>query len=299
MEHRTKFFATRITLLALLVVLVFVSKASASSGLAQYSADLVFRCLARESMPICDADPVCRGRFYMDMFAPPLKTQLFEYLLDLYIKENGIQAPLVLVQIMPLNLSSNFEQAPTSIADTPSPQIPFNLKNIFYNNSTSLSSTDSSFLVNCSQILYELLLQSSNSANPSPLLLLLNFNEASGCGVEENCTATPHLPGALQATILGRGLTWWLQSLRLADFCTENEYYMIGEGCQCKSGKQCHEVNPGNYLLPKVSFLIAAIALTVLILYGCYTISNEASEGIRQLVGVIAALLARANEGSM
>lgn len=60
-------------------------------------------------------------------------------------------------------------------------------------------------------------------------------------------------------------IRWWQSILTLADFCTENERFVLEEnGCQCQPGKQCQEDPPG-YLTFQIASFDFAVALTVVI----------------------------------
>ena len=59
----------------------------------------------------------------------------------------------------------------------------------------------------------------------------------------------------------------WLQTMRLASFCTENEIPDSHGNCVCKNGKICHEQPANAYSGDGLSFTVVFIVLILVIIY--------------------------------
>lgn len=117
----------------------------------------------------------------------------------------------------------------------------------------------------------------------------------------ENATAASLLLtlGSNQSAAVG--VRWWLAVLRLADFCTENERFVLEEnGCQCQPGKQCQEDPPG-YFQFQIASICFAVALSVFVVLWHYylfmreirSLGNKISTTVKELRDAAALNLAQ------
>jgi hypothetical protein len=60
---------------------------------------------------------------------------------------------------------------------------------------------------------------------------------------------------------------WWLLTMSQASFCTANEEYILGLGCECPSGSLCTAAAPSDISWNLFSFAVAGILLMVGVIY--------------------------------
>lgn len=81
------------------------------------------------------------------------------------------------------------------------------------------------------------------------------------------------------------GRVWWLYLLDLADFCTENEIFVIGIGCMCPEDKNCAEAPPGQSGTNSALILLGVVAVVIMV-FSIFK-SKAAQRSVREAVAAV------------
>lgn len=92
------------------------------------------------------------------------------------------------------------------------------------------------------------------STDPSVLALLVNSTEQ-----QASC-----------------GRRWWLILMQQANFCTENQIFVQGEGCICKEDKNCDETKTRPYTDVMRTMIFVVLVVLTIELFSMYVFTRQA-----------------------
>jgi hypothetical protein len=79
----------------------------------------------------------------------------------------------------------------------------------------------------------------------------------------------------------GSGKAWWIILMRQADFCTENQYFLMGSGCVCKEEKNCDETKTHPFTDVMRTMIFVDIVVIVVTLASIYVFTRH-SQGLKK-----------------
>lgn len=98
------------------------------------------------------------------------------------------------------------------------------------------------------------------------------------------CSTDPDIQTLIASTTTQQaesGKAWWLILMRQADFCTENQYFLMGSGCVCKEEKNCDETKTRPFTDVMRTMIFVMIVVLVVTLASIYVFTRH-SQGLKK-----------------